>query len=69
MLSRLDEALSHPDFKFQFGRKLYSPRILEGRNAEILAVALVNLSHSKPPPRGLVDTLNRVAKVSRGLYH
>ena len=64
ILSRLDEAFDNdPDFGFYFGDRRYSQLILQRRNAELLAIAIINLGSTNTLARGFADAWVRAREV------
>ena len=64
ILSRLDEVFNNdPDFGFCFGGRKYPQRILQRRNAELLAIAIINLGSTNTLVRGFADAWMRARKV------
>ena len=64
MLSRLDEAFDNdPDFGYCFSGRKYSRWILQRRNAELLAIAIVNLGSTSALVRGFADAWVRAREV------
>lgn len=64
ILSRLDEAFNNdPDFGFCFGGRRYPQWLLQRRNAELLAIAIINLGSTNTLVRGFADAWVRAREV------
>ena len=64
-LSHLDEAFQNPDseFGFSYGGRNYHSSLLQQRNAELLAIVIVNVRASSGALKGLVEAWAYVQKV------
>jgi hypothetical protein len=70
ILSRLDEAFDNDsEFGFCFGSRKYSRWILQRRNAELMAIAIINLWSTNTPVRGFANAWTRAREVRYQLMH
>ncbi|KAI9731582.1 MAG: hypothetical protein M1834_004702 [Cirrosporium novae-zelandiae] len=69
ILSRLNEVFSKdPKFKFSFGRRGYPQWILQRRNAELLATAIIYLGSTSTPPRGFMEAWTKAKETFEYRY-
>jgi hypothetical protein len=70
LLFRLDEAFtSDPGFSFCLGSMNYPRWILQRRNVELVAIAIINLGSTNAPVRGFAHAWETAKKVRCQLRH
>ena len=63
LLCRVNQGFEDKSFAFSYGRKAYPREMLQQRNVELLAIALINAADYQPQPSGFLQAWRSFQKV------